>query len=263
MQARIGVVSSTSAIASLPVAAVNRVYVRAVRAADGLPLVVPILDDADADAVVEELDGILLSGGGDLDPVTYGRSPADPATDLSEVDIERDRWELALVAAADRRRVPVLGICRGLQAMNVAMGGTLVGHLPDVTDQRHRVPGHERGTVHLVDVDQATLLHELVGARIGVNSLHHQAVDRLGAGLRVAARSPDGTVEAIEGLVGRRTLGVQWHPELLTHRPAQRALFSWLVDAARARRAGPASGLAAMPVPVAGVRAAEAAERVA
>ncbi|MDP9073550.1 MAG: gamma-glutamyl-gamma-aminobutyrate hydrolase family protein [Actinomycetota bacterium] len=240
MQARIGVAAALAQVGTLPVHAVNRVYVAAVRAAGGLPLVIPTLDPSDAAAVVAELDGLVLSGGGDLAPDTYG---GQTGPDLVGVDAERDAWELALVLAADQLGVPVLGICRGLQTLNVAAGGTLIPHLPDISHQPHRVTERDSEPVHLVSVVEGSLLHGLTGDSCGVNSLHHQAADRVGTGLRAVGYAPDGMVEALEDTRWGRTLGVQWHPELITGQPEQAALWTWLVEAAAAwrprRRIGP------------------------
>jgi putative glutamine amidotransferase len=233
MQARIGVAAAPAQLGLLPVHAVNRVYVTAVRASGAIPFVVPTLDPGDAAAVVAELDGLVLSGGGDLDPATYG-GVAGPG--LYGVDNERDRWELALVAAADDRGIPVLGICRGLQTLNVAAGGTLIPHLPDLTDQAHRVLERDREPVHAVALTDGSVLHGLVGAACAVNSLHHQAADRVGSGLRAVGYAPDGVIEALEDTRWGRTLGVQWHPELLTGQPEQAAIWSWLAHAAVAWR---------------------------
>lgn len=239
MQARIGVAAAPAKVGLQPVHAVNRVYVTAVRAAGALPFVVPTLEPSDAWAVAAELDGLVIGGGGDLEPSSYG---AAPGPQLAGVDPERDRWELALIAAAEELGVPVLGICRGLQALNVAAGGTLVPHLPDRTDQAHCVTERDCEPVHSVAVVEGSLLHRLSGPSCGVNSLHHQAAERVGTGLRAVAFAPDGVVEALEDTRWGRTLGVQWHPELLTSQPEQVALWSWLVDAAaawRTRRHGP------------------------
>jgi putative glutamine amidotransferase len=247
MQVRIGIAAAPGQIGLLPVHAVNRVYVTAVRLGGGLPFVVPMLDPSDASAVVAELDGLVLSGGGDLDPATYG-GVAGP--DLAGVDSERDLWELALVTAAEDLGVPVLGICRGLQTLNVAAGGTLIAHLPDCTDQAHRVIERDSEAVHPIDVVSGSLLDGLTGAGCGVNSLHHQAADRVGSGLKAVAFAPDGVIEALEDTRWGRTLGVQWHPELLTGQPEQVALWSWLVDASaawRTRRSGGMTAVAAVP----------------
>jgi putative glutamine amidotransferase len=129
--------------------------------------------------------------------------------------------------------VPLLAICRGAQLVNVALGGTLMQHLPTVSELDHRDPVRFDQIIHEVEVAKGTVLRKVVGARsVGVNSLHHQAIGALGTGVRPTGWAPDGVVEAIE-VVGRPTvIGVQWHPELLLHQKAQRKLFRWLVKLA-------------------------------
>ena len=215
-----------------PVESVHRVYVDAVVAAGGTPVVLPILAPADAPGMLDRLDGLLLSGGADVEPAAYG-ADAHPA--VYGVDPARDAWELALARAAT---VPVLGICRGSQVLNVAAGGTLVQHLADVTAETHRDADRSGELVHDVRVVPGSRLHAVVGGLgVGVNTLHHQAVDSVGAGLVVSATAPDGTIEAVEGAGERLVLGVQWHPELLPGHEEHASLFAWLVSAAGARRA--------------------------
>ena len=153
-----------------------------------------------------------------------------------------DAFEVALARAADRRGIPILGICRGAQALNVARAGDLHQHLPEVTDGSilHRQATSGRLTCHDVRIDPTSLLATIVGpGRLAVNSFHHQAIDRLGRGLRAVAWAPDGTVEAIEAGGRQLVLGVQWHAETLIAHRRHRALFRWLVAAARAHAAGP------------------------
>ena len=215
-----------------PVESVNRVYVDAVVAAGATPVVLPVLAPADAPAMLDRLDGLLLTGGADVDPSAYG-ADAHPA--VYGVNPTRDAWELALARAVT---LPVLGVCRGAQVLNVAAGGTLVQHLPDLTTDVHRDADRPGDLVHDVDVVPGSRLHAVAGGlRLGVNTLHHQAVGTLGAGLAVSAIAPDGTVEAIEGTGERLVLGVQWHPELLPGHETHASLFAWLVSAAGARRA--------------------------
>ena len=216
-----------------------RDYVDAVVAAGGLPVMLPILDPGLAPVALRDLDGLLCSGGGDLEPGTYGQQPHP---DVYGLDPARDAWELALVRTAE---VPVLGICRGSQLLNVAAGGTLVQHLPDRTDIVHRQMDRKREIVHDVEVQAGSRLHAVVGGlQLGVNSLHHQAVDEVGAGFAAVAWAPDGTVEAIEALGDGPVLAVQWHPELLLDHEPHRALFGWLVAAADAARVGPRTAIA-------------------
>ena len=215
-----------------PAEAVGREYLDAVEAAGGIPVVLPILDPRRAAAMLEVVDGLVLTGGGDIDPACYGEAPHPEVYGLHPA---RDAWELALVRTATS---PILGICRGAQVINVANGGTLVQHLPDVTDVSHRE--RERGgeLVHHVEVAPGSRLHAVVGGlELGANTLHHQAVATVGEGLVISGRAPDGTVEAIEGVGERAVLGVQWHPELLPGRDEHRAIFTWLVSAAGAARA--------------------------
>lgn len=193
-------------------------YLAAVRHGGGLPvgLAPEALSAADVETLIGRVDGLLLIGGADLDPACYGqeRSPRTEATYR-----ERDEFELALVRAAFAAEVPVLGICRGLQILNVATGGNLHQHLADAGfDEHRRAPGSlGEDTHHEVEVEPGSLLARATRTeRETVNSHHHQGVDAVGEGSRVVARSlPDGVVEAIEWPHLRHALGVQWHPETL------------------------------------------------
>ena len=229
MLPRIGLTTSPSVLEGRSVEAVDRPYVSAVVEAGGLPVVLPVLDPSQAPAAVAGIDALLLTGGGDVDPAWYGSLPSP---DLGKVDAARDGWEIALVRAAAARGLPVLGICRGAQLLNVAMGGTLEQHLPDVTDLRHCVDERCAEAVHDVHIGARSGLGAVVGTEVlGVNSLHHQAVADVGEGLVAVAWAEDGTVEAVEAAGGddnARMLGVQWHPELLTAMPGHGALFRWL-----------------------------------
>jgi putative glutamine amidotransferase len=203
-------------------------YLRAVEAAGGMPVVLPPLGDAKA--LLERLDGICLSGGPDLDPDTY--RARDRHAELGPTEPSLDTFELALARAADRQGVPLLGICRGAQALNVARGGTLHQH---IAGHRQADGGGER--THVVDVVPDTRLASLVGAgELLVNSFHHQAADRLGRGLRAVAHAPDGTIEGIEAPGHPFLVGVQWHAEGLVAHGAHHALFAGLVEAAAGPR---------------------------
>jgi len=205
-------------------------YLRAVEAAGGLPVVLAPDDPALAEALLDRLDGLLLAGGPDLDPLTYG--VLERHARLGPTDRGVDAAEQGLALAADRRGMPVLGICRGAQAINVARGGTLHQHLDD-----HRQTHHGTEPAHPVAVAAGSLLAALTYAEtLAVNSFHHQAADRLGRGLRVVARAADGTVEAIEDPSRPFFLGVQWHAEGMVGCAEHLALFSALVAAAGAPR---------------------------
>jgi len=217
--------------------ALGMLYTGAVERAGGIPVVLPPLAPAAIAPLVERLSGVCLSGGPDIDPAGYH---AERHTDLGPVEPALDAFELAVARHADALGLPVLGICRGCQALNVARGGTLHQHLPDVTDGTidHRQTAPGRQVTHTVTVEPDSMLAGITGpGRLEVNSFHHQAADRLGRGLRVVARAPDGVVEAIEG--DGFFVGVQWHAETLVDRARHLALFEALVAeaSASARRA--------------------------
>jgi putative glutamine amidotransferase len=212
--------------------ALGIVYARAVEAAGGLPVVLPPLEHGAIGPLVDRLAGVCLSGGPDLDPAAY---EAEPDPHLGPVEPDLDAFEFAVARRADQLGIPVLGICRGCQALNVARGGTLHQHLPDVTDGSvpHRQKESGRRTTHSVRVEARSRLADIVGAEeLDVNSFHHQAVDRVGRDLRPVAWSSDGVVEAIEDDGPALYLGVQWHAETLVHYERHAALFEALVDAA-------------------------------
>jgi putative glutamine amidotransferase len=227
----VAVSATTEMIRGAPRVRLNAAYVRALEGAGLVPLAVPPLAaDEDAWRIVERVDGLVLTGGEDVDPAHYGAA-RDPET--GPVVAQRDRTELALAAAARQRGLPTLAICRGLQLVNVAHGGTLVQHIPREHPDAlaHAPPSAARADrVHDVTVDAGSMLAAALGAeRLRVNSSHHQAIETPGAGLRVTARAPDGIVEGMEGEDPRWwLLGVQWHPEELTETPEpwDRALFA-------------------------------------
>ncbi len=246
MKPRIGITTTPRVDDDCLLEALDRANVTAVVEAGGMPFVLPVLDPAEAEAAVSCLDGLLLSGGGDVDPAVYG-CPALP--EVQGVDTGRDAWELALVRAALARDLPVLGICRGAQVLNVGAGGTLIQHLPLVSDLQHCRKDQAATPVHGVRVLDGSRLQAAMGVGLGllgVNSLHHQAVGTVGAGLRATGWAEDGTIEAVEGEDGRRLLGVQWHPELLVGEPGHAALFGWLVAEAGRLQAVP-TGIAVEP----------------
>jgi len=214
----------------LEAALIPAAYVEAIERAGGRPLLVPPSEDG-VEETLGALDGLLFSGGSDLDPELYDQEPHDETTGVHG---KRDRAELALLQAALARDMPVLAICRGSQVLNVARGGDLVQHLPDVVgDDKHR---HTPGVFadHDVQIEPGTRVAAVLGERAPVKSHHHQGVGRLGDGLREAARASDGTIEALEDPAQRFAIGVLWHPEA----GEDAALFEALVAAAREFRAG-------------------------
>ena len=210
-------------------------YVRAVEKAGGLPVVLAPGRGEDAGDLLSRLDGLLLTGGADVDPGLYGEEPHETVT---RVIPERDAFEIDLCREALRRDHPLLAICRGHQVLNVATGGTLIQDIPSqVTGARDHDPDRERWeTAHEVRILPRTRLREILGAEtIDVNSFHHQAVRELGQGLVVSATSSaDKVIEGIEAPGRRLALGVQWHPEAFWDRPEDfQSLFEALVKASR------------------------------
>jgi putative glutamine amidotransferase len=208
-------------------------YLRAIELAGGIPVVVPPLEVDAINALLGQVAGVCLSGGPDLDPEAYGARRHDL---LGPTWSDLDVFELAVARAADARRLPILAICRGLQVLNVARGGSLNQHLPEVVgdgiNHRQLEPGTH--TTHGVRIDVKSRLGEILGAgETEVNSFHHQSVDTLGEGLIVTARAPDGTIEGLEAVDHEFVLGVQWHAECLVERSQHAALFSAFVEAAR------------------------------
>jgi putative glutamine amidotransferase len=197
-------------------------YTQAVIAAGGLPVHLPL--DADPIALADRLDGVLLTGGTDLDASRYG---ADPHVEMLSTEPARDDFELALFGTALDRGVPVLGICRGIQVINVHQGGTLHQH----------VPSHSRfdlavsTTTHSVMLHDGSQLRRLFGETLDVNSLHHQSVADVGRDIEVTATADDGGIEGLE--MGDAVLAVQWHPEMMSTRCTD-PLFRWLVERASA-----------------------------
>lgn len=206
-------------------AVVPLAYVRSVERAGGRPLVVPPSEEG-IEETLRVLDGLVFSGGSDVHPELYA---ADPHPETKDVREERDRAELALLSAALERDMPVLAVCRGSQVLNVARGGNLVQHLPEVLGhERHR---HKPGEFsdHEVRLDPETRVGSLLGERAPVKSHHHQGFGRIGAGLREVGWADDGTIEALEDPSKRFAVGVLWHPE----EGEDLALFEALVEQAR------------------------------
>jgi putative glutamine amidotransferase len=222
-----------------PLVASVQTYVRAVELGGGAPVVIPPhMEETKNHAIFEHLDGLILSGGGDVLPALYGEEDSGL---LWLVDEQRDHTELALARWALSEELPLLAICRGIQVLNVAAGGTLVQDIPtQVPDAltHSTVAGRPMATVaHTVEVAAGSQLATLLGAgELGVNSAHHQAVKAVGAGLVVIARAPDGIIEGLESPTHPFCIGVQWHPEAMVEsHPVMRRLFEGLADAARAQ----------------------------
>ena len=206
-----------------------RVYLDGVVAAGGIPVLLAPqpLDGGVADAVIARLDGLLVAGGVDVDPARYGQDP-HPETDRPQP--LRDDWDTALLQSAIAADLPFLAICRGAQVLNVLRGGTLHQHLPDVVGSTRYQPGGGEFSQVPVAVDAGSRLHGIVGDALTGDVYHHQAIDRVGEGLRVTARSDDGVVEALELPEASFGVAVQWHPE---QNPEDVRLFESLVEAAR------------------------------
>ena len=205
-------------------------YVRAVERAGGRALLVPPCMEG-VEETLDALDGLIFSGGSDLDPELYGQAPHPETIGVVR---ERDNAELTLLHGALERDLPVLAICRGSQVLNVALGGDLVQHLPDaVGDEKHK---HTPGVFadHEVEVESGSRLAGVIGDHVPVKSHHHQGFGRVGDGLRIAAHAEDGTPEALEAPSKRFALGVLWHPEA----GEDARLFDELVEEARRYRAG-------------------------
>ena len=217
----------------------NETYANAVYDAGGLPLILPILPN-EGDQLLDLLDGVILSGGGDIHPDRFNRS-LHPLTD--EISEERDDLEFRMFVAARERSIPILGICRGLQLINVAMGGTLIQDIPNErpasSQHRQHLDGLARDDVsHPVALLEGSRLADIYGAtRIMTNSYHHQAVDDLADGLVVTGTTEDDTIESFETTGDPFLVAVQWHPETLYRRHTEHAaVFRALIEAARTSR---------------------------
>jgi putative glutamine amidotransferase len=215
----------------VPASFLPKAYFEAVTKAGGIAVLLPPqpVDSAIANRVIDGLDGLIVTGGKDVDPARYGQEP-HPTTD--EPRLDRDAWEDALLLAAVDRRLPFLGICRGAQVLNVALGGTLHQHLPDVIGSTRYSTGVGTFLVNEVTVAPDGVLPQLLRdtPTLDVKSHHHQAIDRLADGLVVTARSDDGTIQAVELESAPFGVAVQWHPE---EDAGDLRLFAGLVEAAR------------------------------
>jgi putative glutamine amidotransferase len=235
MKPRIGITTFSDPQGRSNYVSVNENYTRSIQLADGMPLPIPQCgDEAMAEAYIAGIDGLLLTGGKDVDPFFYGQ---DPAPGLGGFDTDRDAWERALFSAAAVAGRPIFGICRGHQVINVAMGGTLIQDLPreKPAANAHYPEGFPMDRLyHFIDISEGSLLHRVFGkAKLRVNSFHHQAVRDLAPGLKPTAFAADGVLEGFESNNASRFLiGVQFHPEALTVKfPEFVALFRAFVGA--------------------------------
>lgn len=199
-------------------------YTRSVALAGGLPVILPITEDEQViDGLIDRVDGVLVTGGVDIDPAAYGQERAPEVVDVQPV---RDSFEFALIRRLAERNTPTLAVCRGIQSLAVALGGDLIQHVDD-----HMVLEAARDTAHTVEIEPDSRLAGIVGATtFEVNSLHHQVVATPPPDSRVVARSAEGHIEGLEFPHADRILGVQWHPEMMRHRPEHLALFENLVE---------------------------------
>ncbi len=213
-------------------------YVRSLASAGANPVVIPVQDELEGapDLFVERFDGLLFTGGPDVDPARYG---AEPHPRSQPPRRARDSQELALLSAAERSGLPVLAVCRGMQLLNVVRGGTLHQHLPDVVGHEEHNPTPGAFSRHLVRVDEASLLHKALGwdARY-VPTHHHQAIDRLADGLDAAAWAEDGTIEGVEDPSKQFLIGVQWHAEADDDPAVFESLVAVATQVMSERRAG-------------------------
>jgi len=228
--------STTKDIGGLMRVRLNEAYVNATRAAGLAPLVLPPLPPGELGPILDAVSGVIITGGEDIDPAEYG---ANPHPQAGRAHRQRDKCEIALARLARDRRMPTLAICRGIQAVNVAFGGTLVQDIPSErpSDIDHDQSKERATRLHPVAIERGSKLAAAVGdAEIAVNSSHHQSLDALAPGLKLTATSPDGIVEGVEWAGDDWwMLGVQWHPEELVDdaKPWDRGLFKAFAEQAR------------------------------
>ena len=216
----------------LPAYGINQPYVRAVSSAGGLPVLIPLdLPNDDLDLLFSRLDGIIFTGGADIDPQRYGNPPHPK---VEGIDAARDQLEIHLAQEVTRSSLPFFGICRGCQVINVALGVTLYEHLPDQLMGALSHDNHDKSRhilAHSVEVEAGSQLSKVLGIRARVNSLHHQGIRRLADVLQATAQASDGLIEAFEMTGHPFGLAVQWHPEELQAHAEMRNLFNAFVQA--------------------------------
>jgi putative glutamine amidotransferase len=218
---------------------VGQAYITAITRAGGLPLLIPVgIDEQNVRSLIDAIDGILFTGGGDIDLIHFN---GEPHPKVYGVSPERDQLEFTLIDAALEFHLPFLAICRGIQVLNVAFGGSLHTHIQDQVEgalKHNWFPGYPRDKIaHTVSLTCDSLLHNIFDADdIPVNSLHHQGITKVGKGLEAIAFAPDGLVEGLVVEGERFALGVQWHPECLPDDPGMQNLFSKFVEACKHRK---------------------------
>ncbi|MDD4600936.1 putative glutamine amidotransferase [bioreactor metagenome] len=214
-------------------AAISTDYVKAVELAGGVPILLPVVTDTTVIfQQVKLIDGLILSGGYDIDPLLFGEQPADK---LGYISPERDHHEIQLVKAASDEKMPILGICRGIQLMNIAFGGTIYQDLTDVPKViKHMQNAKKHVPTHTVELVEDSILGNFFGSSIVVNSFHHQAVKNVAPGFVIAAWTADGVIEAIENPTSDFFAGVQWHPEMMIEsQPLMMDFFKRFIVAAQ------------------------------
>lgn len=214
-------------------------YVEAVESAGGVPCVIPPMSRAHVGQLVGRFDGILLPGGPDIDPASYGELPHEK---LGGTSTDLDQLQFEVARSALEFDLPLLAICRGMQLLNVTLGGSLIQHLPDETGSnlRHRQSTSSREASHPITIRSPSQIGEIIGrSELEVNSFHHQAVKSLGVGVEPTAEAPDGTIEAVEIQSATFAIGVQWHAELMAERTFEATLFSALIEQASGHSRAP------------------------
>lgn len=230
----IGLTGFTKNISNQSFYTVGEPYVKAVKSHGAIPLIIPINSDIESSKIYADMiDGLLIPGGEDVNPLNYNMEP-HPAVNLTLNT--KDLFEIALIKEMRKLNKPVLGICRGMQIINVAFGGNLIQDIPSQTDSFicHKQAMEIRSeATHTVNIEKSSKLYELLGETANVNSYHHQAVGDVAPGFTVSAKAPDGIIEAIESS-DKKILAVQWHPECLFERYEEFcSIFKYLIDAAK------------------------------
>ncbi|RKX71838.1 gamma-glutamyl-gamma-aminobutyrate hydrolase family protein [candidate division WOR-3 bacterium] len=204
-----------------------RDYVNAIVRSGGVPLMLPLLDPGGIDQVIKAVDGLLLSGGFDVSPILYGREPKG----VGKIDPDRDRFEIEIVHRAYRRRLPILAICRGIQLLNVALGGTLMQRLKGL---KHFQESERSKPSHSITIEPGSIFYQIARKKkILVNSFHNDAIDNLSPKLRPTGWAEDGIIEVVEGKNRANILGVQFHPEcMFDSDPVMRRIFQWFIKVA-------------------------------